>query len=593
MSTRKPVAVSKKAVDKKPKAVKSAPVRRPAMAGNGLNAFSMHSSDAGSARLVAAVRAESATHRSIALTATPNVGAVDPETVARGYMQQALDSKSVAAFAAPKSGDTTSEFKSLGTETIPLTGTKTVKFRQTLNTIPVYGSLITVELDDDNHLVGLNSALGKPTGISPIAKISPAQAAAAVRAYPGSKKDVDGVVPNLYYYFDKDASKWRLVFFFEDVRVTPEKGKAQAGPSKRLMDYVVDAQSGKVVAELPRTATIVAGAETAVDGLGVSRQIRVTVNGTKKLLKDSTINIQTFDFRFQDPDKQSSLLPGRAIRSPPKWTSTAVSAHANASAVAEFLRTVLQRNNIDNKGGAMNSSINCIDATEAEGDNQWRNAFWNGDQMVYGQVLFEGKLLSICVDLDVVAHEMFHGVTDSTARLEYANQPGALNESYSDIFGVIVANFGKTDAGTWNWKLGERLDTDGKPFRDMSDPTMLGQPAHMKDFRKLPNTRNGDYGGVHTNSGIHNKVAYLMLTGKGEGGKTALTPQEVAAIFYLAVTQRLSRTSQFVDSRSAAVNSALTLFRNLPQETQRVKVGAVDDAFDAVGIPGTRAKIGS
>ena len=65
--------------------------------------------------------------------------------------------------------------------------------------------------------------------------------------------------------------------------------------------------------------------------------------------------------------------------------------------------------------------------------------------MVYGQVLRRDELRSLSANIDVVAHEMFHGVTDHTARLEYACQSGALNESYSDIFGIIVANLGEDD----------------------------------------------------------------------------------------------------------------------------------------------------
>ena len=581
---------ARKSTPKKARSPKAA-AGRAAAEGNGLNSFSMHASDAASAPMIAAVRKEEAARRSFALTTGPEAAAVDPETVARGYLQQALASKSVAAFTAPKAGDTVSEFKSLGTETIPLTGTRTVKFRQTLSTIPIYGSLVTVELDDDNRLISLNSAVGKPSGISPVAKVSPADAARAVKDYPGYRKNLDGVVPRLNYYFDKRTSKWRLVFFFEDVRVTPEKAKPQAGPAKRLMDYVVDAHNGKVVAQLPRTANLTAKVETVLDGLEVPRRIRVEVNGTRKVLQDSSLNIRTYDFGFRDPETESSRLPGRAIKSPPHWSPTAVSAHANAATVAEFLRQVLRRNNIDNNGGPMNSSINCVAASEAEGDNQWRNAFWNGDQMVYGQILYKGSLLSICVALDIVAHEMFHGVTDATARLEYALQSGALNESYSDIFGVIVANLAKPDIDSWNWKIGENLDTGGKPFRDMSHPARLGQPAHMRHFKRLPNTENGDWGGVHVNSGIHNKAAYLMLTAKVRGGASALTPQEVAAIFYLALTQRLSRTSHFADSRRAVVDSALTLFRKMPVAVQRAKLAAVDDAFDAVGIKGKRARI--
>ena len=101
--------------------------------------------------------------------------------------------------------------------------------------------------------------------------------------------------------------------------------------------------------------------------------------------------------------------------------------------------------------------INCVVADASPGPKQWINAFWNGRQMVYGQVLRGDELRSLSANIDVVAHEMFHGVTDHTARLEYAFQPGALNESYSDIFGTIVANRGEDDPRSWDWLLGENL----------------------------------------------------------------------------------------------------------------------------------------
>ena len=232
----------------------------------------------------------------------------------------------------------------------------------------------------------------------------------------------------------------------------------------------------------------------------------------------------------------------------------------------------------------MNSSINCVVAAESPGKNQWFNAFWNGSQMVYGQRLDAGKLMSLSVDLDVVGHEMFHGVTDSTARLEYAAQSGALNESYSDIFGIIIANFGNADARTWTWKVGEGLSPNGKPFRDMQNPPLFGQPAHMKDFKVLPITRKGDWGGVHTNSGIHNKAAYNILTAVGSTKQLVFRHEEVAAVFYLALTQQLSRTSQFSDSRRGVVTSARTLFRTLPAGQLTLRLNAIESSFSAVGI---------
>jgi Zn-dependent metalloprotease len=243
------------------------------------------------------------------------------------------------------------------------------------------------------------------------------------------------------------------------------------------------------------------------------------------------------------------------------------------------------RNNIDNRGGSMISSINCVVVAESRRPREWLNAFWSPDvrQMVYGQAITGTGLRSLSVNIDIVAHEMFHGVTDSTSRLEYARQPGALNESYSDIFGIIVSNLGRPDPRRWDWELGEGLLAGGKPFRDLADPERFGQPAHMDDFKVLPNTRAGDWGGVHVNSGIHNKAARNMLVATSSR-RLVFTPAEVAAVFYLALTQHLSRTSQFTDSRRAVLNSARSLFRREPARTRNLKVRAIERAFTAVGI---------
>ena len=166
--------------------------------------------------------------------------------------------------------------------------------------------------------------------------------------------------------------------------------------------------------------------------------------------------------------------------------------------MADFLRTVVKRNNIDNNGGPMNSSVNCVVvAGRSSGDppKQWLNAFWDGNQMVYGQkALSDGSLLSMSIDLDVVGHEMFHGVTSATSNLAYMLQSGALNESYSDIFGIIIANFATPAILSWKWEIGAGLGAGGAAIRDMSDPTRFGQPDNMASFQVLPNTDQGRLG---------------------------------------------------------------------------------------------------
>jgi len=558
---------------------------------NGMRRFSMHAFDERDASRLAKLTAERADFPAFSLVGPANVAQLDPETVAKRYLAQALQSRTVPSFTVPKPDNITSEFRSLGTETVPLTRTTIVKFRQTLGQIPVYGSLVTVELDGANNLVSLSSSLGEPKGVSSVARIAPANAVKAVEKYPGFKKQLANVVPQLMYYFDKAASKWRLVFFFEDVPVTPKRGDKvkpvpevrpapEAKPVPEYMDYVVDAHTGKVVAEVPRTPNMASTVEQAQDGLNQARPIRVEIAGAKKILQDTSVNVQTFDFEFHDPSVNRDQLPGKAIDRPPNpWAPSAVSAHANTVEVAEFLRNVLGRNNIDNKGGAINGSINCVVAAETKVAKEWLNASWNGDQMVYGQRQ-DGTSLS--VNLDVVGHEIFHGVTRATARLEYAFESGALNESYSDIFGVIIANFHKRNTLKWNWQLAAGMSLDGKALRNFRDPALHKQPTHMRDYVQV--LLKDDWGGVHTNSGIHNKAAYNFLTSIDSAGNLVFKPKEVAAIFYVALTQFLTRTSKFSDSRRAVILSARSFFRKLPRTQLAVKLDAIEKSFSAVGI---------
>jgi Zn-dependent metalloprotease len=206
--------------------------------------------------------------------------------------------------------------------------------------------------------------------------------------------------------------------------------------------------------------------------------------------------------------------------------------------------------------------------------------------MVYGQILFpDNSFYSVASMLDVVGHEMFHGVTDNTSRLEYRTQAGALNESYSDIFGTIIAN-SKRSLGKWVWEIGAGFDGPGTILRDMANPPRCGQPKHMNDFRTAtpPYTYNrNDYGWVHDNSGIHNYAAYRIITAKN-GGQFVFKGKEVAALFYIALTVHLSRTSQFADSRRAVLQAARSLFRNDSAAVLARKIKAIEDGFAAAGI---------
>ncbi|MCO5144225.1 MAG: M4 family metallopeptidase, partial [Oligoflexia bacterium] len=171
--------------------------------------------------------------------------------------------------------------------------------------------------------------------------------------------------------------------------------------------------------------------------------------------------------------------------------------------------------------------------------------------------------------LDVVAHELTHALTSSTSNLQYVSESGALNESYSDIFGKLVAfKYGNPQK---DWKLGKELFKDGKRFiRDMENPEV----GHVRDFKYKGQfcNRMNDFCGVHTNSGIPNKVAVLITNSLGE--------EKIGKLYYMVLTQMLRTNSDFKEARAQTVEACKRLFRGgSSQECQ-----AVAAAYSEVGI---------
>jgi Zn-dependent metalloprotease len=548
------------------------------MINNGLDSFSLHSEDSQQGPTLAAINEELATSSAVAPLARDKL---DPETAARQYLTQLIESPQIPALA---DEGVTTEYRTLSTETVPLTDSTVVKFEQVVQKIPVYGSLVSIELDQDNSMLAVNTALGAPTDVDSVAKLSPADAQEIIIGDAGEDALPLTTPPTLNYYYDTKAEKWRLVYIATNV---PRRGEhastRQPTALPEVFDYVVDAHSGELVTKLSRTQSIVWTPEELdiADELGNSRRVRAErdENGNTRLV-DSERRIETYDFEFRRIELQRAALPGAPVANPPQpWSSAAVSAHANAQQVADYLFHTLKRNGLDGAGGRFISSINCRSIRDNT-PKQWRNAAWIGTQMVYGQRMIDGRLRSYAAAIDVVAHEMTHGLTDHTAGLQYQDEPGALNESYSDIFGIIIANAHEDDIEEWDWEMGEDLSGTGIPLRDISDPPRRGQPDHMNDYLAT----EGDFGGVHTNSGIHNKAAFNIITAK-DGEHLLFTPQEVSALFYLALTQRLAPTSGFSTSRDALELSAKSLFRRSAQAVKAKKLAAISKAFDDVGIP--------
>jgi Zn-dependent metalloprotease len=205
-------------------------------------------------------------------------------------------------------------------------------------------------------------------------------------------------------------------------------------------------------------------------------------------------------------------LPGTLVRSEGQGPSGDVGideAYDGLGDTYDFYFDKYGRNSIDDEGLAL--SATCHFGTK------YNNAFWDGQQMVFGDG--DGQIFNrFTISLDVIGHELTHGVTEDEAGLLYFFQSGALNESMSDVMGSLIKQVKLNQtADQADWLIGEGLFTaaiNGKALRSMKAPgtayddPLLGkdpQPGHMKDFV----TTYEDNGGVHINSGIPNHAFYL------------------------------------------------------------------------------------
>ena len=260
--------------------------------------------------------------------------------------------------------------------------------------------------------------------------------------------------------------------------------------------------------------------------------------------------------------------------SPETKDADVINAYDNAGLVRVYFKQVLNRDSIDNR--ALDLVLNVHYATK------FNNAFWDGDEMTFGDgdgVIFSGFARS----LDVVAHELAHGVTQFASGLVYKNESGALNEHFSDVFGTAITQWvNKETPEEADWLIGDEImgpDLYGEALRSMRNPgtaydnPILGkdpQPAHYADRY----TGTADNGGVHINSGIPNRAFYLSAT---ELGDTVTT----ARIWYHAL-HFLKPNSTFAQAAVQVADSARILVKAgvVPKGAAQIVRGA----WRAVGV---------
>lgn len=251
----------------------------------------------------------------------------------------------------------------------------------------------------------------------------------------------------------------------------------------------------------------------------------------------------------------------------------ALDVHFGAQATYDFYKRYFNRDGVDGKNSKLLNKI--IDTT------LFVNAFWDGAGTNFG--IGDGVNTNPLTSLDVVAHELTHGVTQFTCGLEYLYESGALNEGFSDIFGKAVEF--EFDSVNFNWLIGNRFfNKADSAFRSMEDPLLFQNPKNYKGSRWVANS--GDNGGVHSNSGVVNYWFYLL----SEGG-TGMTEKNIsfdvkkigirkaAALVYEAMTNYLISTSKYYDLRQATLEITAKEYGACSDEYKNIV-----EAWVAVGI---------
>ena len=272
-----------------------------------------------------------------------------------------------------------------------------------------------------------------------------------------------------------------------------------------------------------------------------------------------------------------SALPGKLVReegAPPLMDAAANEAYDGAGATYDLYWETYARDSLDGHGLPVDSTVHYRE--------EYDNAFWDGAQMVYGDG--DGQLFKrFTVAIDVIGHELTHGVTQYSSNLTYSNQPGALNESLSDVFGSLVKqrHLGQS-ASQADWLIGEGLftpDVRGAALRSLKEPgtayddPVLGrdpQPAHMRDYVHTAD----DDGGIHVNSGIPNHAFFLVAASIG-----GFAWEKAGRIWYTAARDKFTAGTDFAAAAHLTYQSATDLYGDGSPEQRAVQYG-----WEGVGV---------
>lgn len=447
-------------------------------------------------------------------------------------------------------------------------GQTLLRFDQVHKGIPVYGSQVVVELDDasGHKTFGKADASVRRVNVTPtISAEAAVQAATAALGYTGTFSTPPSaalvILPAGLPAGDERGSAtltWLVELGIDD--------GTEAAAQHR---YFVDARDGAIV--LHFDALNHATGTSYYSG-------NVTINTAYALLNDGVSRFRLWDQArgFYTTDMNNATNGDGYVFSnntnvwgnTSPWRETAgVDAHFGVAMAWDYFR---QKQGWTGINGAGEGVKNHVHHGETNNASQLNGVLSYGDG--------DGTSYRPWVSVDVVAHEYTHAVVERTARLVYIAQSGALNESFADIFGTAVEfNTGIRP----DYLIGEDVGIY-RPLRSMANPPLYNQPDHLSRYVNSTLDKAGDYGGVHTNSGIPNKAFYLLA----EGGTHPISGVTVPRItrpaaewIYFRALRRLTPTATFSQARAAVLSAAADGYGLYSQAWYAAKA-----SWDAVGV---------
>ncbi|MBZ5726654.1 MAG: M4 family metallopeptidase [Acidobacteriia bacterium] len=475
--------------------------------------------------------------------------------------------------------------------------TSLVRFRQVHGEIPVFGSSAVVELDESRKLISADVNVADLSEVPREPKLSEEDARHALAGFVTVPLEKLGPVRgSLVYVHDRADDRWRLAWLYQKVPASPPPMAAPGnspgeltGESPRQMpprfDYLVDAGTGRVLrwyGSAPALREMAPagcngrdedGASCAFLGRRIAAPPCIEMHDELHRLITMDNAMKSYDTH---PQPEIAVRCGNANFG--QANAAAVSAHINGGKVIAFYRAVLGRSGIDDEQMVLVSVVN---NTAHDGyAPEWKQAQWYDNKMWYGQYRDgQGNLKSYARHLDIVAHELTHGVTEYSSGLKYWGQSGALDESFADLFGVTIDNVSRlgnnSTADQWSWQIGSGLGQNGGPLRDLTAPSLTNLSQFVATM--------DDWGGVHTLSGIHSKAAYDVFTARDAAGKLLLGWMEAIVIYYVSLC-RLPPEADFLKARATIADFAKTFFSGLPDGEQQARLTAIENAYQQVGI---------